>query len=292
MPNSSGRRSAIQCVSSPTCSTRARVNDDGMSHEFVKDCGRRREERKKRGIFWFHMAVEWWSASDGWRRASEQAQLKYKKDQEVGLRLNFRISFFKPLQQTPERKWKAKATETITISVDFFSLYRCTAHENSIRNSSIVGGLPEGRPPPPVKWVVMRETSGKCLNLHQDILLRMNIRFFLCFDQFFMLFFCCLFVCLCSCLWVGWLRLSTRLKFTFFFWTLVCAFSGVSVCPKFLRNLNLFCVFLSFLSPLTPQTPALLEWKVFFMRVVLFWWWKKKQNSEFSNWGSFPFYLD
>lgn len=80
MPNSSGRRSAIQCVSSPTCSTRARVNDDGMSHEFVKDCGRRRGEKKeKTGIFWFHMAVEWWSASDGWRRASEQAELKHKK---------------------------------------------------------------------------------------------------------------------------------------------------------------------------------------------------------------------
>lgn len=204
MPNSSGRRSAIQCVSSPTCSTRARVNDDGMSHEFVKDCGRRREERKKRGIFWFHMAVEWWSASDGWRRASEQAQLKYKKDQEVGLGLNFRISFFKPLQQTPDRKWKAKATETITISVDFFSLYRCTAHENSIRNSSIVVGLPEGREPPPVKWVVMRETSGKCLNLHQDILLRMNIRFFFVFRPIFYALFLLL-VCLLVFMSVSWL---------------------------------------------------------------------------------------
>lgn len=111
----------------------------------------------------------------------------------------------------------------------------------------------------------------------------MNIRF-LCFDQFFMLFYLLL-VCLLVFMSVSWLaRVVNSVEIYFLYWALVCAFSGVSVCPKFLRNLNLFCVFLS---PFKPYTPALWENEKFFMRVVLFWQWKKSRILNFPTRGSF-----
>lgn len=229
-------------VRHPMCKLRhaTRVNDDGMSHEFVKKCGRR--ERFRFSIEHRALVGE---VMDGDERSTAQ-----KKRIRKWVWGSFESHF--SLQPNTDRKWKAKATETITISVHC----RCTAQP--IHESCVVSGRRDSNGE---GWSESscgaRETSGKYLNLHHDMVNGIFGLFrpiFLCFALFFSAV--CLFV---FSLWAGWLGcqpteiyfFSVRLR-----WVLVCSLL-VCQCPKFLRNLNLFCVFS------LATLPQLSEWKVF-----------------------------